>query len=49
MLNAHYESEGKIDKEQRAFLQSHGLPQALHAITATNELPPHVWAKIEEF
>ena len=38
-----------MSEEQRAFLAQYGLPQALHAITATNELPPQVWEKIEDF
>ena len=31
------------------FLAQYGLPQALHSITAGQEVPEAVWTKIEEF
>ena len=49
LISQQYEQEGKADAELRKFLQGFGLPQALHAATATTEVPPQVWAKIEDF
>jgi len=48
-LNQQYELETKRDNEQRTFLSQNGLPQSLHAITATNSIPEPVWEKIEDF
>ncbi len=39
IINQNYEKETKNDQEIRQFLQGYGLPQALHAITATTEIP----------
>lgn len=37
------------DQQMSGFLAQYGLPQALHSMTATNDVPNDVWAKIEEF
>jgi len=49
LINQQYEHEGKVESDLRKFLQGFGLPQALHAITATTEVPQQVWEKIEDF
>jgi hypothetical protein len=49
ILSQQYEVEAKTEAEERTFLQQRGLPQALHAVTSTTELPADLWSKIEEF
>ena len=33
----------------QAFLKQFGLPQVLHSVSTTNDVPDAVWTKIEEF
>lgn len=49
LINQQYEKEAKGETEIRQFLGNFGLPQALHALTSTNEIPKQIWEKIEEF
>ena len=39
------------EKEEQitGFLKQYGLPQVLHSITASSDIPDDVWLKIEEF
>ena len=49
IINQNFEAEQRNDADQKRFLQQYGLPQALHAATATTEIPQNIWEKIEDF
>jgi len=31
------------------FLKQYGLPEALHSVTAGNDIPDQVWTQLQEF
>jgi hypothetical protein len=39
----------QFDEQMNAFLKQYGLPECLHQITASSDVPDSVWTKIEEF
>lgn len=49
VININFENEQRIEGENKKFLQTYGLPQALHAATSTTEIPPALWEKVEDF
>ena len=37
------------DEQMTGFLKQFGLPQVLHSITSSTDVPDDIWLKIEEF
>jgi hypothetical protein len=49
VINGQFETEQKQEADVKKFLAQYGLPQAIHAATATTEIPQNLWEKIEDF
>ena len=49
IVSEEYTKIQKCDEEFAKFLKQFGLPEALHSITASSEIPDDVWEKVAEF
>lgn len=49
IVQSEFSKVAEKDEQMSAFLKQFGLPQVLHSVSASNDVPDPVWTKIEEF
>ena len=49
MIQQEFTNISTKDEQMSGFLRQFGLPEILHSVTATNDVPDEVWSKIGEF
>ncbi len=49
IVQAEFTKVAEKDEQMTAFLKQFGLPQVLHSLQASNDMPDDVWTKIEDF
>lgn len=49
LVQAEFSKISTYDEQMNGFLKQFGLPNALHSLTANQDVPDAIWTKIEEF
>ena len=49
IIQGEFSKIGETEAQMQGFLKQYGLPECLHTITSSNDIPDAVWSKIEEF
>lgn len=49
IIQGEFTKVAEKDEQMTAFLKQFGLPQVLHSLSSSSDMPDDVWAKIEEF
>lgn len=49
IIQTEFTKVAEKDEQMTGFLKQFGLPEVLHSLTASNDVPDSVWSKIEDF